>query len=142
MKNDNVPHPYSVNPFDEKAYYAEIERQKKLYTLEEIQQMNDEADQSFSELDGGNKMKNEKVDNHMSALCEKHLSLVRYARNPEGSEHYGTAAYPEEVAKLIACETNFEHGFNSGVVAAVRYLFTLQDQGIDLADDSFPELYS
>lgn len=91
----------------------------------------------------------------------KHLDLVWYARStpmddPEwfkspdsirkGAWEYQMKVeerYPEEVAEL-ACQEhgNWHHGFNSGVVAGIRYLFDLLDMGQEHADGAFPCLDS
>lgn len=44
--------------------------------------------------------------------------------------------YPVEVAELQDDDTNWHHGFNSGVVAAIRYMWDLMENGEEYADES------
>ena len=90
----------------------------------------------------------------------KHMLLMWYARSaPEGDPSWrnfrpdivrgaldGQANverdYPVEVAELHEDETGWQHGFNSGVVAGIRYVFELMDDGKEIADSNFPSLYT
>lgn len=52
-------------------------------------------------------------------------------------------SYPKETALLTEPDRgDWEHGFNSGVLAAIRWLGTACDHGIEEADSEFPELYT
>ena len=86
----------------------------------------------------------------------KHMLLMWYARSaPEGDPSWrnfrpdivrgaleGQANverdYPVEVAELQDDDTNWHHGFNSGVVAAIRYMWDLMENGEEYADENFP----
>jgi hypothetical protein len=49
--------------------------------------------------------------------------------------------YPQEVESLSDAENgNWEHGFNSGVLAAMRYILHLDSEGVEFADIEFPML--
>lgn len=94
-------------------------------------------------------------------LHMKCLDLVWYARSPRMDDPYWhdvpddirkgawasqmqvEAKYPEEVARL-QCQDNgdWEHGFNSGVLAALRFLSSLNSEGEERATEDFPELYT
>ena len=53
------------------------------------------------------------------------------------------AAYPQEVAELDDPEsTDWTHGFNSGVLATVRFVLGVMSEGIEEAREEFPELYT
>lgn len=62
-------------------------------------------------------------------LFEKYSSLVWYARSDDDdprSEKPRTdveTRYPEEVAEYLDCEDNWQHGFNSGMMAAVSLIW-------------------
>ena len=46
--------------------------------------------------------------------------------------------YPQEIAKLTNIDSgNFEHGFNSGMLACLRYVMTCLDKTID-EDEGLP----
>lgn len=48
--------------------------------------------------------------------------------------------YPEETHDLFNDDTNWHHGFNSGALAALRYVMTLTEEGEEAAMDEFPML--
>ena len=50
--------------------------------------------------------------------------------------------YPQEVEELCEDETGWQHGFNSGVVAGIRYIFELLDDGEEVAESNFPSMYT
>ena len=49
---------------------------------------------------------------------------------------------PEEVSELQGENSDWQHGFHSGMVAALNYLLTCDDLGLDQADEEFPNLDS
>ena len=81
---------------------------------------------------------------------EKYFDLVWYARKSE--EHYNTIPkvkenvdriieqYPEETQNLSSEGGDWEHGFNSGMLAGMRYILTLDSEGKEQADEEFPFL--
>jgi hypothetical protein len=93
-------------------------------------------------------------------LLDKYESLVWYARKaPADNVEYWSKLpdeiktgalnamaqveehHPDEVDSLRCCECgDFSHGFNSGVLAALRWVLTAQEEGIEEADNCFPEL--
>ena len=94
-----------------------------------------------------------KLSNHIFSEREKYQDLVWYARSPrKGSSHWKDtpqeicdgafknqarieAAYPEEVAKLQGQNTDWFHGFNSGMLAATRLvLMAAHPEKIDEED--------
>jgi len=51
--------------------------------------------------------------------------------------------YPDEVAKLQSrVDSGWSHGFNSGMLAGMRYVMDLLTEGIEEAEDMFPDLDS
>ncbi len=106
---------------------------------------------------------------------DKYSDLVWYARKPDYKnmkEYYHDTPeeildravlhmrkiedkYPKESRKLSSDESNFSHGFNSGCLAAFRYVITALDHkkvyceemeeyvprgGVDMANEMFPWL--
>jgi hypothetical protein len=81
---------------------------------------------------------------------EKYFDLVWYARsNPNNIDVKGvreniqriTEKYPEEMEKLYE-DGDWQHGFNSGCLAAFRYITLLIAEGKELAEQEFPDLDS
>jgi len=88
---------------------------------------------------------------NLQDLEKKYFDLVWYARSNRMDDPYWLGKpteirnaafekqmivereYPEEVQKLHKCEDNWEHGFNSGVLAAIRTV-------LDGSLDDFPNL--
>ena len=48
--------------------------------------------------------------------------------------------YPKQVKLLKEDNTNFEHGFNSGCLASLRFVLFAFDNGVDDALHDFPNL--
>jgi hypothetical protein len=48
--------------------------------------------------------------------------------------------YPAETENLMGDYGDWEHGFNSGMLAGMRYVMTLLEMGQEYADEWFPEL--
>jgi len=98
----------------------------------------------------------------LQPLHEKFFNLVWYARKPplEDAQFWEAltpdirkaamvnvfdveSKWPEDCAKLADPESgDWEHGFNSGMLAGLRYVFTLIEAGQAQADDEFPFLDS
>jgi hypothetical protein len=81
----------------------------------------------------------------------KYSDLVWYARS--SSEHDNIPgvkenrkrieeSYADEVNALHEDDSNWQHGFHSGMVAALRYVLTIDELGLEQADEWFPELDS
>jgi hypothetical protein len=99
-------------------------------------------------------MKKKEILENIIELEDKYFDLVWYARKTE--EDYNTIPkakenmdriqnqYPDEVASLYADDSNWEHGFNSGMLAGMRYIMTLFETGPlggkEMADEEFPFL--
>jgi hypothetical protein len=69
---------------------------------------------------------------------EKDTSIPGVKENRERIE----GLYPEEVYDLQNEHGDWHHGFNSGMVAALRYILTMDDLGLEQADEEFPMLDS
>jgi len=97
--------------------------------------------------------KKQLVENVVEKL-KKYEDLIWYARaTPENYHIKGVKEnvdriekeYPDEVNELnglSAEHINWHHGFNSGMVAALRYILTMDDLGLEQADEEFPMLDS
>jgi hypothetical protein len=82
---------------------------------------------------------------------DKYADLLWYARSmPEHESIKGVKEnkerienlYPNEVKELQSERSDWQHGFNSGMVAALRYILTMDDLGLEQANKEFPELDS
>lgn len=86
-------------------------------------------------------------------ICEKekkYCDLVWYARsstendNVKGvveSRRKVEESYPEEIKSFQEGDNpDWDHGFNSGMLAAIRYIIWLEEYGKVVADQSFPFL--
>ena len=82
---------------------------------------------------------------------DKYSDLLWYARSgPENESIKGVkenvdrieTLYPNEVEKLQSENGDWQHGFNSGVVAIIRYILAIEDFGLEHADEWFPDLDS
>ncbi len=81
---------------------------------------------------------------------DKYVDLLWYARSSpnhinikgvkENKERIETL-YPNEV-KGLQEHGDWNHGFNSGMVAALRYILTMDELGKEVADEEFPMLDS
>ena len=94
----------------------------------------------------------EDVKKAMQDIHGKYLDLVWYARSGNNIDHpvHGSAViksraktdqkYSDDTNELHKCDSNWQHGFNSGMLACVRYLWSIEELGKQLAKESFPEL--
>ena len=90
----------------------------------------------------------------MENIIEKHkqyADLLWYARSSrkdnsitgvKENKNRIEGLYPEEVNDLQNEDGDWHHGFNSGMVAALRYILTMDDLGLEQADEEFPMLDS
>ncbi len=95
----------------------------------------------------------------VSTMEEKYFRLVWFARRSEesllilsedGIKENGIALhnfrevqtlYPKETTNLMSQEHgDWEHGFNSGMLAGMRYVLTLMEEGKEQAEEEFPFL--
>lgn len=82
---------------------------------------------------------------------EKYFNLVWFARISEGHLEIPKVKekalevikkYPTEVKNLQGKDGDWEHGFNSGCLAAFRFIITAMTENVEEAKDFFPELDS
>jgi hypothetical protein len=83
-------------------------------------------------------------------LDQKYNDLVWLARSSPDNYHIKgvkeniervTKAYPSETDALInARNTDWEHGFNSGMLAGMRYILDMVEMDKETADEFFPNL--
>jgi hypothetical protein len=94
----------------------------------------------------------------VSQMEEKYFDLVWFARRSEdallvlteeGVEPHKEAhaavrkivsLYPADIQELMQDEDNWQHGFNSGMLAGMRYVLTLMTDGEEVAAEEFPFL--
>ena len=96
-------------------------------------------------------MKKKELIENVIVKQNKYADLLWYARtSPENYNIKGVKEnmdrienlYPNEVTELQNENSDWQHGFNSGMVAALRYVLTMDDLGKEQADDEFPMLDS
>jgi len=80
---------------------------------------------------------------------DKYCSLVWFARSrPENIDIPGVREAkarilkesPTEVAELSSEDGQWHHGFNSGMLAGMRYVLSLYEDGVEMAEEEFPFL--
>ena len=85
------------------------------------------------------KKQNKYVDLLWYARCKpKHLSIPGVKDKKTMIEIH----HKWEVDQLNGKDSDWQHGFHSGMVAALNYLLTCDDLGLDQADEEFPNLDS
>ena len=97
-------------------------------------------------------LKKKEILNEISSMHDKYESLVKYARvRPEDIiEHKRVEQlmirmekeYPKEVSNICSKDGDWHHGFNSGMLAALRYIMTMDSIDKDTATEWFPELHT
>jgi hypothetical protein len=96
-------------------------------------------------------MKKKDILNEVLRLESKYSDLVWYARSsPKNYDIEGVLenieriekTYPGEVSEFrSAGHPDWTHGFNSGMLAGMRYILDLVDSGnVEDAEDEFPSL--
>lgn len=95
------------------------------------------------------------LEKELLEMMEKYGHLVWYARSgcnlrnhkPEVTRNVLIARrkvelkYPNEVETYHEDETGYwQHGFNSGILAALRFIFDAQCMSLSAARDEFPNL--
>lgn len=96
-------------------------------------------------------MKKKELIENVITKETKYADLLWYARtSPEHINIKGVKEnkdrieklYSNEVTELNSENADWQHGFNSGMVAALRYVLTMDDLGLEQANDEFPMLDS
>ena len=91
-----------------------------------------------------------KIIKNCEEKLDKYYSLVAYARKDPNSDNKHVIKfrkkveklYPEEVNELVEEQDNWAHGFNSGMLAALRYVLHIEEIGTKYANEQFPLLDS
>jgi hypothetical protein len=95
-------------------------------------------------------IKKELMDNIIEKQ-KKYADLIWYARSSRKDNSIAGVKenkdrieelYPDEVNDLQNEDGDWHHGFNSGMVAALRYILTMDDLGLEQANEEFPMLDS
>ena len=93
-------------------------------------------------------MKKNDIKNEVQKLESKYCDLVWYARSSPEHDHIEGVlknrkrieeSYPKEVEAFFD-GPDWEHGFNSGMLAGMRYILDLFDNNKEEADKYFPML--
>ena len=96
------------------------------------------------------------IEARLTEFNSRYGDLIWYARSDAAKHDAKTNAsiaksqqemrqkYPKDCADLDGEHSNWQHGFNSGLLAAVRWLDEALDEtmGIEEADLLFPNLYT
>tara|TARA_B110000285_G_C15126665_1_gene620662 strand:+ start:54 stop:344 length:291 start_codon:yes stop_codon:yes gene_type:complete len=94
-------------------------------------------------------MRKKELIEEVIKLQDKYCNLVWYARSSPQNDHIEGVlenrkrieeSYPKEINQLIHSETNWEHGFNSGMLAGMRYILELSEGDFETAKEEFPFL--
>lgn len=95
-------------------------------------------------------MKKQEIITAVAEKENKYYDLVWYARKSQ--EDYNTKPkvkenvdriekiYSTETDKLNSMNSDWAHGFNSGMLAGMRYVLSLYDMGKEQAEEEFPFL--
>ena len=97
-------------------------------------------------------MKRSDIEIRLREMQDKYCDLVWYARTPADAVKDGNVSmpgavriqmkHPDECARLAGKDGQWEHGFNSGCLAAFRFALGLMGNATDvqMAEDDFPFL--
>jgi len=94
--------------------------------------------------------KKEVLDNLID-LEKKYYNLVWFARTSEENMKIPAVRenvekimdlYPKEIQDLQGEFSDWHHGFNSGALAAYRHIWSMFVDGVETANENFPELDS
>ena len=95
-------------------------------------------------------VKKQEIIDEVKNLERKYFDLVWYARSSSKDDHIKgikvkrkrvEELYPDEVKNLIKRNNqNCDHGFNSGMLAGMRYVLSLAVYGKEDAEEDFPFL--
>ena len=95
-------------------------------------------------------MNKKQIFNNLQELEGKYLDLVWYARSnamkyPDMAAQIFKAQaqierkYPDDIKKFNE-NSDWQHGFNSGMLACIRFIYAMDDDGLEEAIENFPEL--
>lgn len=95
-------------------------------------------------------IKKQEIIDEVKNLERKYFDLVWYARSSSKDDHIKgikvkrkriEELHPDEVKNLIKRNNqNWDHGFNSGMLAGMRYVLSLAVYGKEDAEEDFPFL--
>jgi len=94
-------------------------------------------------------MNKKEILNLVSEKEGKYLDLVWYARSSKNLKVDGVVenrtriekSHPNETVNLNDSDSSYwHHGFNSGMLAALRFIIDLDEEGIESAEENFPSL--
>ena len=91
---------------------------------------------------------NKQTRQYLNELETKYFELVWMMRNITSKKpkllREIEEKYPKEVSDLMSDASGFEHGFNSGCLAVLRFVLTAIDKskfgGLEQAKNGFPSL--
>lgn len=88
----------------------------------------------------------EEILDQVVNMESKYASLVWYGRSDFENESLNNSrnkiknAFPSEVKLLETSDSNWDHGYFTGIMVALRYIMDLEDLGIKKANNNFPVL--
>ena len=95
-------------------------------------------------------MRKKELIEEVIKLQDKYCDLVWYARSSPQHDHIEGVlenrkrieeSYPKEIDSFFnGRNPDWDHGFNSGVLAGMRYILDLVENGKEEADEYFPSL--
>lgn len=99
----------------------------------------------IDELLESERMNSAKREQILADMQERFCDIVQYARSADLPERAATLAarHPEMVSALKACPDNWQHGFNSGCLAAFRLALAVafgSKAEAEMEIESFPNL--
>lgn len=100
-----------------------------------------------------NKLTKNEIISEAVVMESKYFDLVWYARSSPNSDKVPGVLenrkrieelFPDEIEDLCQNDDSriWEHGFNSGMLAGMRYIIDLFESGKEYAEDNFPLLDS
>jgi hypothetical protein len=89
------------------------------------------------------------MNNNLEQKLQKYEDLVKYARTQPKHLEFPlvqelvervNSNYEAEAAALSGPDADWEHGFNSGCLAILRYIQAMEEFGPEAAEEEFPML--
>jgi hypothetical protein len=88
------------------------------------------------------------IEDSVIKMSEKYEDLVWYTRSGRNIDIPSVMSqrnrledmYPKETEELSSESGDWSHGFNSGMLAGMRYILTMMEYTLEDAEENFPEL--
>ena len=90
------------------------------------------------------------IEENVIKMSQKYEDLIWYARSGRNTHiqlvmthrERIEGMYPNEIKELSSESGDWSHGFNSGMLAGMRYVLSMMEYGVETAEENFPELDS